>query len=299
MFPTCLVEYQDTAIGQDLVKVLDRNGVGCDLPPGQQVQVDVAGWVPGRQIRIQQCVVGEGGLDGSERCEALLDTRADGVGSFSGTVSVNAAVIDDRGEVACGDACVLRADGIGVPEGTTAPLPDAVALAFVADAASLPTTSRPATTTTSPPPIDGNPAGRCEGYVGCTTGHPTALHDGTYLSVAQLADLLECHDLQYPEPTHDVPVEDSALCTSDVYVVPMGLETFASDADLQAALTAMDEMCLRVVVGERWLAYVAHPAQWVQVEGRPVRLTNLDRVLFPDGSAATNPSLTEVRTRLT
>jgi len=36
LFPTCLVEYQDTAIGQDLVKVLDRNGVGCDLPPGQQ-----------------------------------------------------------------------------------------------------------------------------------------------------------------------------------------------------------------------------------------------------------------------
>jgi len=36
LFPTCLVEYQDTAIGQDLVKVLDRNRVTCDLPEGQQ-----------------------------------------------------------------------------------------------------------------------------------------------------------------------------------------------------------------------------------------------------------------------
>lgn len=36
LFPTCLVEYQDTGIGQDLVKVLDRNAVGCDLPAGQQ-----------------------------------------------------------------------------------------------------------------------------------------------------------------------------------------------------------------------------------------------------------------------
>jgi Fe-S oxidoreductase len=36
LFPTCLVEYQDTAIGQDLVKVLDRNRVACDLPDGQQ-----------------------------------------------------------------------------------------------------------------------------------------------------------------------------------------------------------------------------------------------------------------------
>ncbi len=36
LFPTCLVEYQDTAIGQDLVKVLERNRVACDLPEGQQ-----------------------------------------------------------------------------------------------------------------------------------------------------------------------------------------------------------------------------------------------------------------------
>ena len=36
LFPTCIVEYQDTGIGQDLVKVLERNGVACSLPEGQR-----------------------------------------------------------------------------------------------------------------------------------------------------------------------------------------------------------------------------------------------------------------------
>ena len=35
LFPTCLVEYQNPAIGQDLVKVYERNGVECSLPEGQ------------------------------------------------------------------------------------------------------------------------------------------------------------------------------------------------------------------------------------------------------------------------
>lgn len=36
LFPTCLIEYQDTAIGQDLVKVYERNGVECSLPAGER-----------------------------------------------------------------------------------------------------------------------------------------------------------------------------------------------------------------------------------------------------------------------
>ena len=36
VFPTCLVEYQDSAIGQDLVKVYERNGIECSLPEGQR-----------------------------------------------------------------------------------------------------------------------------------------------------------------------------------------------------------------------------------------------------------------------
>lgn len=34
LFPTCIVEYQEPGIGQALVGVLERNGVGCDLPAG-------------------------------------------------------------------------------------------------------------------------------------------------------------------------------------------------------------------------------------------------------------------------
>jgi Fe-S oxidoreductase len=34
IFPTCLVEYQNPAVGQDLVKVYERNGVRCDLADG-------------------------------------------------------------------------------------------------------------------------------------------------------------------------------------------------------------------------------------------------------------------------
>jgi len=35
VFPTCLVEYQDTRVGKDLVSVYERNGIACELPEGQ------------------------------------------------------------------------------------------------------------------------------------------------------------------------------------------------------------------------------------------------------------------------
>jgi len=35
LFPTCLVEYQESVIGRDMVKVYEHNGVQCDLPEGQ------------------------------------------------------------------------------------------------------------------------------------------------------------------------------------------------------------------------------------------------------------------------
>ncbi len=37
VFPTCLVEYQDPAIGQDLVKVYERNGIECTLATDVQL----------------------------------------------------------------------------------------------------------------------------------------------------------------------------------------------------------------------------------------------------------------------
>ena len=35
IFSTCLVEYQDPAVGRDLVKVYEHNGISCSLPEGQ------------------------------------------------------------------------------------------------------------------------------------------------------------------------------------------------------------------------------------------------------------------------
>jgi glycerol-3-phosphate dehydrogenase subunit C len=35
LFPTCLVEYQDTQVGRDLVRVYERNGIECRLPEGE------------------------------------------------------------------------------------------------------------------------------------------------------------------------------------------------------------------------------------------------------------------------
>jgi Fe-S oxidoreductase len=34
VFPTCFVEYMDPAVGQDLVRVYEHNGLACDLPEG-------------------------------------------------------------------------------------------------------------------------------------------------------------------------------------------------------------------------------------------------------------------------
>jgi glycerol-3-phosphate dehydrogenase subunit C len=34
VFPTCFIEYMEPAIGQDLVKVYERNGVACSMPEG-------------------------------------------------------------------------------------------------------------------------------------------------------------------------------------------------------------------------------------------------------------------------
>ncbi len=36
LFPTCLVEYQDTTTGKDMVATYEHNGIACELPEGQQ-----------------------------------------------------------------------------------------------------------------------------------------------------------------------------------------------------------------------------------------------------------------------
>ncbi len=60
VFPTCLVEYQDTRTGKDLVQVYERNGIACELPEGQVCcgapvlhQGDVQGFVAAARRNIE------------------------------------------------------------------------------------------------------------------------------------------------------------------------------------------------------------------------------------------------------
>jgi hypothetical protein len=137
---------------------LDIDADPLSIAPGQQVEVEVTGWVPRRQIRIQQCVVGPRGFDGSERCQPLIDARADAAGNFTATLSLDALVADDQGTVDCEDRCVLDATGIGIPEATTAPLPPPIRLSFLLTGSEPPsTTTLPGGTTAPPEPDDAAP----------------------------------------------------------------------------------------------------------------------------------------------
>jgi Fe-S oxidoreductase len=60
VFPTCLVEYNDTRTGKDLVAVYEHNGIACDLPEGQVCcgapvlhQGDVDGFVTAARRNIE------------------------------------------------------------------------------------------------------------------------------------------------------------------------------------------------------------------------------------------------------
>lgn len=116
---------------------------GGPYAPGQQVTAQVTGLVPLRSVRVQQC---KGTV-----CENLIDTKADAAGNVTAAVVVQPTVrsSDSDDEVACDGGCVLRATGIGVKGGSSAPLPDDVPLTF-SDAAPVttPTTAAEAPQTT-------------------------------------------------------------------------------------------------------------------------------------------------------
>lgn len=154
------------------VPSLSVPGSEGELTPGQEVQVQVSGWVPGRLLRLQQCVVGPDGLDDDDPCETLLDTRADDAGALTTPLVVNAAVIVDGQEVPCTAGCVLRATGIGVPEGTTAPLPDPVSLRFASGSAGVTTTSHAATTTSTAVPVTTTTITTVQGVAPGSEGDP-------------------------------------------------------------------------------------------------------------------------------
>lgn len=128
--------------------------------PGQAVTAQVDGWVSGRQVRISQCI--------GDRCQKLVDDKADDAGSASITLTLQPTIVDDESgeQVPCEDQCVLRAVGIGVEGASAAPMPAGVVLRFTSPEPSAPVTTAPAVTTvpvpdtTAPPkvPVDPCPA---------------------------------------------------------------------------------------------------------------------------------------------
>ncbi len=64
LFPTCLVEYQDTRTGKDMVSVYERNGISCELPEPQVCcgapvlhQGDVEGFVKSARKNIETLAI--------------------------------------------------------------------------------------------------------------------------------------------------------------------------------------------------------------------------------------------------
>ncbi len=137
--------------------------------PGQEVVARVDGWVPGRAIRMQQCV--------EDRCQNLVDGKADAAGAAGLAVVLQPSIIDaETGEeLACEDRCVLRANGIGIEGASAQPFPAPVPLSFTSPEPSAPLTTDPSPTTAPPPP----PEATEPGAGGTTTAPPPELPPGT------------------------------------------------------------------------------------------------------------------------
>ncbi len=113
--------------------------------------VQVTGWVPERMVRIQQCAPGEDGFGDNDPCLTLADAPADTTGSLTVPVTLTRTFIIDGTEVVC-DPCVLRATGLGVSIGSTAPVPEPIPVPEEALASDAPPATEPPPTTA--PPID-------------------------------------------------------------------------------------------------------------------------------------------------
>lgn len=143
--------------------VLDPAG---PYAPGQLVVAKVGALLPGRPVRLSQCI--------EDRCQKLIDGKAGANGAVDLGVVLQPSIVDDEtgDEIACDDRCVLRANGIGVKGASSAPRPADVPLAFTSAVPSAPVATEaapPATTTTAdavtsspatpvtppPPPITG------------------------------------------------------------------------------------------------------------------------------------------------
>ena len=116
--------------------------------PGQQVVAKVTSWMPDRQVRLSQCI--------EDRCQKLVDGRADGDGNADLAVVLQPTLVEDGtgAELECRDRCVLRAEGIGPKGASSAPLPPDIDLRFTAPVPDAPATTVPPTLppeTTAPP----------------------------------------------------------------------------------------------------------------------------------------------------
>lgn len=119
---------------------------------GQEVTIQGASLVPGRQYQVQQCV-------GEDHCATLSAGRASAEGTYGATVVIGASVDVDGDVRQCGDTCTLKIRGVGLTEQTTANPPAPIPLGPIAGegaVAETPTTTTPpdpgtATSPTEPP----------------------------------------------------------------------------------------------------------------------------------------------------
>ena len=130
------------------VPTLSVDGADTGLLPGQPTKVTVTGWVLTRAMRVQQCRVD--GTD-TEQCQTVFEAAPDEA-VFTFDLMLNPTLLVDGREVPCGTDCILRATGVGVSIGSTAPQPDPVKLLFATPDTVTetvpPTTFTPMTTTT-------------------------------------------------------------------------------------------------------------------------------------------------------
>lgn len=161
------------------VPALSVAGADTGLSPGRPTPISVTGWVAQRMVRLQQCFTGG---DGVEQCQTVFDGAADQGGRVDVELVLNSSILVDGAEIRCGTNCELRATGIGVPEGTTAPLPEPVRLLFATPEPGAetvpPTTLAPSTTTTTFPATGPTTTSTVESAPTTTTGTATGSTTG-------------------------------------------------------------------------------------------------------------------------
>lgn len=119
---------------------------------GQEVKITVAGLPGPRRVQLSQ--------RRDDRCAILYRGDATHDGVLTATVAlVGPVLIDqDEQEVPCESSCVVRLDGLGLPEATTAPLPWPASILYGDEMREPITTGVPDEASVSTPPPTPPPA---------------------------------------------------------------------------------------------------------------------------------------------